>query len=431
MTTSSCLSARLGFFIVVGFVVLTAAWCLAQDNGLGQMPMAPAAPASGFDPNSGNINPPMEPGSPSRQSSWPGGGATPWGSNPNPMPRQSPPVPGIEMRPCDGAVILARVGNMVILDGELIGAADDIIKQILDNLPPEQRNSIPREEIDAQRIKWIQQLLQRRIETLLKYLDAKRGIPTERWPDLEKQIGKRFDDEELEKLMKRIGAANRQELEQKLRAVGTSIDRERRGYTEKMIADLWMHMQIKGDDEITYDQMLAYYRGHQQEFTKPARASWEELMVRLANYPNENEAYAAIARMGNEVLAGKLLADVARAGSEGTTAADGGRRPWTSKGSFAAEEIDRALFSQPIGELGPIIKSQSGYHIIRVIAREETVVTPFREAETDIRQNIVKQRFEKQSRDYMAKLIAKTPVWTIFDGSKGQTLMSQRPEQMR
>ena len=41
----------------------------------------------------------------------------------------------------------------------------------------------------------------------------------------------------------------------------------------------------KTGDDITRDEMLRYYRQHQAEFTKPARASWEELMVSFAKYP--------------------------------------------------------------------------------------------------------------------------------------------------
>ena len=82
-------------------------------------------------------------------------------------------------------------------------------------------------------------------------------------------------------------------------------------------------MQIKRDDEITPDQMVAYYRQHLDEFTTPDRVKWEELMVRLEKYPSSEAAYAALARMGNQVLAGANFADVAKAASDG---ADGAQR---------------------------------------------------------------------------------------------------------
>jgi foldase protein PrsA len=130
--------------------------------------------------------------------------------------------------------------------------------------------------------------------------------------------------------------------------------------------------------------------------------------------------------MGNQVFAGAPFAEVAKVGSDGVEAADGGRRDWTTKGSLACEELDRALFGLPVGTLSPIIEGPNGFHIIRVTQREEPVVTPFLDTQKDIREKIVKERSEKQLREYLAKLEAHTPVWTVFDGP---TEVANRPQQ--
>ena len=126
---------------------------------------------------------------------------------------------------------------------------------------------------------------------------------------------------------------------------------------------------------------------------------------------------------------------MAKAGSDGVTAADGGRRDWTSKGSLVCEEIDRALFTLPVGQLSPtIIEGPTGFHIIRVTQREDVTVTQFLDAQAEIRKKIVRQRSEKQFDEYMAKLKARTPVWTIFDAPAGQQQMAtppNRPEYRR
>ena len=70
-------------------------------------------------------------------------------------------------------------------------------------------------------------------------------------------------------------------------------------------------------------------------------------------------------------------------------------------------------------------------HIVRVIEREEVSVTPFREAQVGIRKKIVRKKMEERFREYMAKLEAQIPVWTIFDKADGQPLLSKRYEQRR
>jgi hypothetical protein len=240
-------------------------------------------------------------------------------------------------------------------------------------------------------------------------------------------LEKQFDEVELERLLKQSGVGGRRELDQKLRSLGTSLETQRRTYCQRYLAHMWLEQHVKPSEEVNHDQMLRYYHDHQAEFTKPARASWEELMVDFAKYPNEDAAYAAICRLGNAVLAGTQFGGVARAGSDGVTAAQGGQRNWTSQGSLVCKEIDQALFSLPIGKLSPVIKSANGFHIVRVMDREDAAVTTFLQAQVEIKDKIIQQRTKKQTQDYMAEITAKTPVWTIFDDKPGVPQMANPP----
>jgi parvulin-like peptidyl-prolyl isomerase len=329
-----------------------------------------------------------------------------------PVPIGAKPVPAAmqpvgEITPCDGTRIIARVGSDAIFESEAAGAVNEVIEKNKDRIPADQ--------LDKQRDLLIQQRLKGLIETKLIFQDARRTIPAEGWSHIEKQLSTRFDEVELEKLMAKAEVKTAREFDGKLRVLGTSLDREKRAFIERSLAQEWVHQQIKRDEEITYDQMLVYYREHQKEFTTFARARWEELMVRYAKYPTKAAAFDAIARMGNQAFAGASLADVAKAASDGTTADSGGQWPWTSKGALTCRELDEALFRLPIGRMSPIIAGEKGYHIIRVIEREDEVVRSFLEAQVDIKKKIIEQRTQKQFRDYMAGLEKRIPVWTIFD----------------
>ena len=54
--------------------------------------------------------------------------------------------------------------------------------------------------------------------------------------------------------------------------------------------------------------------------------------------------------------------------------ASGGDLGWFGKGAMVAE-FEQAAFSQQIGEIGPIVQSQFGYHIIQVLGKQELPVT--------------------------------------------------------
>ncbi|MEN6452459.1 MAG: peptidyl-prolyl cis-trans isomerase [Thermoguttaceae bacterium] len=407
----------LAAFLVI--VALAARPAPSQDSpGNGLTPMAPASGGSS-DWKSRFTGPgmPAQPGAGSRPSTWPG-------QNPSDAsPNGKLGLPPGELHQYEGAEQLGGVGQDVIIASDVMPPINAWCEKNKYSLPPGQ--------LEEQRMMMIREGLQTRITTLLIVQDAKRTIPTEGWSHVQDQLTKEFEEKELEKMMKQSGAGSRHELDQQLRAMGTSLEKAKKGFCERELGRSWLGEQIKRNDEITYEQMVTYYRKHQNEFTKPARARWEELVVSYARYPTKAAAYDAIARLGNQVLAGAPLGDIAKANSDGVTASNGGGRDWTTPGSLVCKELDRMLFRLPIGELSPIIEGPTGYHIVRVTKRDDAVTTPFLDAQADIQKKIFQQRRETHFKEYLTKLKARTPVWTIFDAtaSKGEQQTAERLSQ--
>jgi hypothetical protein len=373
--------------------------------------------------------PPVQPVAVSRPESWPGGSAQ--NSSVVEQYRQSSPRssgtgeysnwPRVSAEApkelYEDTTILARVGSEAIFAYEITAGLDDILARYKDKVPPSQ--------LEAQRTLMIKQRLKSRIESKLIYQDAKRTIPAEGMTNVEKQISKYFESSELPNMLKRGGVETIKELDEKLRGMGTSLEREKRAYIERSLAQQWLRQQIKHDEEITYDQMLKYYKEHQAEFEKPARARWEELLVRFSQYSSKPEAYKAIARLGNQVLAGVPLAEAAKNGSPGA-AAEGETHDWTTQGSLVCEELDEAIFGLPVGALSRIIESKIGYHIVRVVERAQSEVTPFLAAQVEIKEKILAERTAKQLEEYLTRLEDKTPIWTIYDGDQRNLRLAER-----
>ncbi|MGA2030804.1 MAG: peptidyl-prolyl cis-trans isomerase [Thermoguttaceae bacterium] len=464
-----CCAAIVAFSMTIA--VCVAAMVRGDDyvpNGAGggAMPFAPLGPAPNFLNNGYGVvpGPPTQPSQPIRPASWPGGSPAPQMdpqnqarppyaalpvAGPYPGPQYpSPQYAGPAVRgplgvsdamPCEGSQILARVGGDVVLAIDVLSAAGEVIEHNKDRFKPEemdaQRQKLVADlsgainelitqngrsgssaDLDPGKRSMIQQLLRQQIETKLIFQDAQRTIPEESMKNVQETLGRQFEQSELKKLLKRENAVSREELEWKLRARGDSLEREKRTYMQRTLSQQWVREKLKIDEEITHEEMLAYYQAHLKEFEKPARARWEELMVRFAKYPSKAEAFAALAALGNQVLmAGAPLAEVAKRGSDGSTAGDGGAYPWTSKGSLACEELDRALFALPVGQLSPIIEGAAGFHILRVTEREEITRKPFAAAQVEIKDKIRNERTKKQLQEYVTRLRKDFPVWTILD----------------
>ncbi len=330
------------------------------------------------------------------------GQAQPWHTQP--APAMEAEIEPCEICPCEESRIVARVGGEVVLASDVISL---FVREYLDKLD----KPVPHEE----REQLIRGRLKYHTELKLIYLDAKRTIPEEAMPRVKEGIAEHFEEKEIKNMMKAAKVDSRQGLEDKLRMFGSSIERQKHIFIERALAMQWLQQQASAGKRITHEIMLEYYNEHIAEYEHTARARWEELAVEVSGQSDREKAFTRIAGMGNVVQDGASFSDIAKNGSDGITAHEGGVRDWTTKGSLVSEEIDRAIFSLPVAALSPIIESKRGFHIVRVIEREDAHRTPFFETQRKIRKTIRQRQKIQGRKEYMAKLVRQTKVWTIFD----------------
>jgi parvulin-like peptidyl-prolyl isomerase len=387
----------------------------ADPGGMGAPPMVPDQTPSLSD-FSAFPRSPAEPAPAVRPAAWPTSPSAPAAAAPPSAPQQ------IESNWefCEGTQIVGIVGTDAIFAYEIM----DKVNQVLDL----NKQKIPPSELDKVRAQQIQIFLKEKIETKLVFLDAKRNIPAEGLTQTEKKLEKYFDEQELPVMRKKSKVATDKELDEKLRSYGGSLERVRKAFVETSLAQIWAREKFKAkeEEEVTYDEMLDYYHQHIADFETPARAKWEEIVVRFAKYPNKKAAYDALAARGNQVLSGAPFAEVAKAASDGITAAQGGLRDWVSPGSLVDEQLDRAVFGLPVGQLSPIFEGDNAYYIVRVAERTEKKTAPFETAQVKIAKKIKNQRNAQQQKDYLAELERRMPIWTIFDNPDGIQQISQR-----
>jgi parvulin-like peptidyl-prolyl isomerase len=307
---------------------------------------------------------------------------------------------------------MARVGSEVILAGELFTGIPEMRAK---------NQQVPKDVLEAKIREILKQRLEQKIDEKLICQHAQRTIPKENFPKIKDNVAREFENSQVPRMMQGMKARTRQELDEMLRASGTSLEMQKRAFVEQVLAHEWIKQQIKVDEDVGHGEMLDYYRKHLSEFETPARARWEQLTVRVPRFPSRQAAYDALARMGNQVIDGAPLAEVARAQSQGATASEGGFWDWTHQGSLASEVLDRAIFGDrtrpglPVGSLSPILEDDQGLHIIRVLERQGPRRTPFLEAQVEIRKKIRAARETQARQDYLARLRRAAPVWTAFD----------------
>lgn len=322
------------------------------------------------------------------------------------VPAAAGQQPGLQS--LDNARVVARVGPEVVLEGDLLTPSALVwLDKVSGGLTPEQIR-----ELKGQICR---QVIKQHVESLIVYVDACRTIPEERLPEIEAKVNEAFDKQQLPRLVTDAGVANALEYDHQLRSRGQSLDRIRKTFFERALAQQWIQQKVMEEGEIPHAEMIAWYQNHLDEYEFPAKARFEQLTVKITAAHPRGQAWSMLAAMGNEVMQGKPFADVARGGSAGPTAATGGAYDWTTKGSLVSKMVDDAVFTLPVGQLSAILEDGPALHIVRVIERTDAGRTSFIEAQVGIRDTLQDEHRKREMDEYLVAVRARTPVWTIFD----------------
>jgi parvulin-like peptidyl-prolyl isomerase len=344
---------------------------------------------------------------------------------------------------------VAIVGDKFILYGDIAPTVSLILAPLLAKV----RSQAERDAIEANRGMLTRNVIQQTVQTKMLLLEFERSMPPEVRSDsakraeaqgkIDKQVREGFEAalnaarekaatasrEEIDKLLRQDPTVMRLailmkerhldsygELDAALREFGTSLGQQARDFGEYMMGIEAARKHFKKHHEVSHEEMIDYYRQHEADYYIPAKAQFEILTVKFANYRGDRmAAERAIVEMGNAVYFGAEFAAVARKGSQEPRAAEGGFYDWVTPGGLASKPIDRAIFTLEVGKLSQIITDDTGYHILRVKQRQEAGQVSFQEAQPDIKAAIEQQKRSAEQQKYLTELRARTKVWTIYD----------------
>src|SRR5262249_52682926 len=145
-------------------------------------------------------------------------------------------LPGPRQDYDDGRVV-ATVGTIPILAGDVRALLTQRIREKAKSASQEMPSADDMKTIYAM---YMRPMLKSMVETKLIVNDAKQTIPAAGLAKLEEEMNHEFDKTEMPKLMKTYKADSQHDLDQALRAEGSSLDWERRMYTEKNIEMGWI-----------------------------------------------------------------------------------------------------------------------------------------------------------------------------------------------
>lgn len=187
--------------------------------------------------------------------------------------------------------------------------------------------------------------------------------------------------------------------------------------TDSVLANA-LAKKLSEDTHFTELDLRAYYDAHKNDFEQ---AKGGHILIRFKGSsvplkPNEKdltpeEALAKAQDLRKQILAGADFATLAKTNSDDTGSAVKGGDLGTFRHGQMVPAFDQAAFSVPVGQVSEPVKTQFGYHLIKITERTSQ---PFDEAKAQIE----KQLKPQMTREAVDQIKAHTAV-TLNDSYFG------------
>jgi len=233
-----------------------------------------------------------------------------------------------------------------------------------------------------------------------------------------KRAGIRIDektvDERLDQWKKRF--PNDEDYKKTLQQMNLSeaqmkSDIEKALATEKFVVDKFVDKATVPEKEIK-----DYYDNHPDRFKQPEQVQASHILIKVkpdATEAEQAEALKKIKDVQEKQKKGEDFAELAKAHSQCPSSSKGGDLGYFGRGQMVPP-FEEAAFNMKSGEVSDIVKTQFGYHLIKVADKKPESTIPFDEIKERLGQYLKQEKVQKEVREFVDKLRKEAKVETFL-----------------
>lgn len=198
-----------------------------------------------------------------------------------------------------------------------------------------------------------------------------------------------------------------QTFEALLAAQGTTEEELTGNIRNDIATRQFLETKTEGIEDATDDEVKEFYDTNPDQFKKPESVAASHILIKFDEGDTDEqkaEKKAQLEKIRSDIIAETIsFQDAAATNSHCPSKAQGGSLGTFGKGQMVPE-FEVAAFTQEIGEVGDIVETQFGYHIIQVSERTEEGVVEFDEAKEQIKTFLSRQKKQQAVSDFIQSL---------------------------
>ena len=207
-------------------------------------------------------------------------------------------------------------------------------------------------------------------------------------------------------IMKKVNAKNLKELEDILKANGLTMEGVKKRLREQLMVERVKRRKVNLRISVT-EQDIDRYLAENREKLETGLAFEARHILILPEAGKGADGWAGARQKSDHVYAllleGQDFSELAKQYSDDGSGKDGGKLGHVKRGELAPE-IEEAILKLRVGESSAPFRSQVGYHLFHLDARETLTGEAMTQARNQIRDILYRQKYETRLTEWLAEI---------------------------
>ena len=156
---------------------------------------------------------------------------------------------------------------------------------------------------------------------------------------------------------------------------GPEIEEKLRDLKKRLIVEAFLKKKVEAESQVSDADLQKFYEQNKDKFKSGAQMKASHILVKT-----EKEAKDILAR----IKAGGNFEELAKKSSVDSSAAKGGDLGWFGQGTMVPA-FEKAAMGLKEGQVSDVVKSDFGFHIIKLTGKRPAGVRPFEEVKEQIK----------------------------------------------